>query len=268
MNKVVVAAIASSLIVLTGCKSTGKQANNITHLNLEPFKITLPKDIDAKLASVSFFLEKKHLRTTDASSEYFEQYQAKLPSPNQLALSGCFASYSRQTGMGYRSCEKYHAIAKGITAESSNTLTITPSHLEREQGRMLFIPIKFPNTTTDDYLHWLARHNVTSPKNEVKSKYSVEATRSNFERRLSKEWNALPTTHTTQQLLKQYKDVYLVELSESMNAVIAAKFFPYRDGSIVNYQLVGISLPSNSKHVDWNKGFKQANQIINEIINL
>ena len=118
---------------------------------------------------------------------------------------------------------------------------------------MGIIPISTPSATEQGWYSYMSGHSAYY-SNKLESEYPSESIKGNFDRLLSR--NVVGSGRVNA-ATRQYRNLYKMNV-DGFEILISAEFFPYKNCSIVDYVVQGVSNPdSNTKFVDWTGVMKQ-----------
>lgn len=252
--------LALGLGTLYGCGTMGVAPQITETVSAEPFVAVVPKNLINKEASLlkglrlTPFKNKKDVGQpieTFYSVEFTENKEA-----SQLETAVCRGDYHVSTQSTHSSCVYYDAKVSVSDLGESYKVSIEPFQVRTKKGKnAIFIPIKPPVVTMDMWYGWLSDHDVFVA-HKAESKYSPESIKGNFDRKLE---NYLWGEGKKDAALRQYKTTYLMSLVGPLKAYVGASFYPYRDGTIVEFKVKGESKhEKGNKSVDWATGMNVA----------
>lgn len=249
---------------LVGCKATAPAAPPQALTNMESFEIVLPKDVvgNEKTWNVDFRPFQNGNYGSSGIFDFFSVDYKADKNNSELNISACNGE-RYDTGRVYQSCTSYLSDIKITEKENHRVLTITPKLKSESKGGLL-IPEPIPNITFDKLYGYLSSQEVTF-KGNITSKFNSESIKGNFDRlmpRYSWKRGKADVAH------RQFKDTYSLTLSSGESVVISAGFYPYRDGSIVEY-VVKATTENNPRmrKIDWVKASKEVKDQIEKIVN-
>ncbi|MCF2908318.1 hypothetical protein L1285_08280 [Pseudoalteromonas sp. DL2-H2.2] len=249
---------------LVGCKATPLPPPQVLS-NMESFEVILPNDVvgNTKTWNVNFrpFQNGSREQGSNIYNYFSVDYTANTQT-SELDISACNGE-RYPNGTDYKSCASYLADVTVTKKENHKILTITPKLKSLSRGGFLiFKPI--PKMTIDKLYGYLSRQEITF-KGNITSKFNTESIKGNFDRLMTRHsWRAgqADAAH------RQFKDTYTLTLSTGEQVVISAGFYPYRDGSIVEYVVNSITQNDPSvRQVDWVKTSEEVKKHIEKVVN-
>lgn len=264
MKKLLATSIAIGVTtILTGCVATTPAAPPMPLTNMEPFTIIVPKNADSTDTwNVKFDSYRRELRGSTADIRNYFVAEHTLVGQNELKSDFCneerFAS-----GSVYQSCVTYTSDVVTKDLGENTEVTIQPK-LRTEKKEGLLIAISIPNFKHENLYGYLSSHSITT-NGKITSEFPSESIKGNFDRLASKySWKS----GTADSAHRQFKDTYIIKTSSGIQGRVSAGFYPYREGSLVQYVLDGMSQADNAtRKVDWSEAMKEINKTLEIIVN-
>ena len=257
--------IVFSLIPIIGCKTlnVGKQSanntpteetknkannsdkdkDNVIAINSDTFSIVVPKDISetgSHIKGVKFFKFEKQTSNKkklamfsfmSKGSKKFATGSHKFDAASSILKSSFCNVYQAKTSKNrYSSCEIYLSNVKIDELDDRYQVGITPYQLEKRQGRdPMFMSIDFLGIDTEKFLSSLANQSIYYSE-EVTSDYPAASIKGDFDRTFKRV--QFKSGARISDELKKYKYIYSIDLDDNVNVIVAAAFYPYKNGSI------------------------------------
>lgn len=248
--------ITASIFALASCSTTKPLITN--NLAAKPFTIIAPKNLiqDKTTFFEGIILKSfiKDKRISPKLEKYYSVEFAEQPQKKILVTSACNGERITSTNSKFQSC--IHFDSRVIVEDNGETFNISliPYQARSEQGRnALFFPISPPSIDLNNWYGWVAKHNIKFRDNII-SKYSPESIKANFDRsfmrldnRAAEEWLITKGDEGN----RQFFDRYLMKLENEFSALVAAHFYPYKDGSMVELIIEGRSKNISLRTIDW-----------------
>ena len=244
--------------------------------NASPLTITVPKDLEGsdktlkgiRFRSVDYTQQQGDIlpgvhSTANTILDFFSVGFSE-PAPGQLTTTMC---RGEQYDDGHRdkSCVAYDARVVITEEADQSRIIITPIKMRAEQGRNgIFLPINLPKFDLSDWYRYVSDQLITA-KYKVTSKYGPESIKGNYDRSLPKKQFSEGEADGA---LRQFKDAYLIDEKGEFKVIVRAAFYPYRDGSMVEFYLEGDSRDKKTiTSVDWKAALASTKSKLDKIAN-
>jgi hypothetical protein len=249
--------------VLTGCGITTPAAPPMQLTNMEAFTIIVPKNVNnTNTWNVKFNSFQRKLRgSTPEIPKHFRATHTEV-GENEIKFDFCNTETFSNTSV-YKSCVTYTSDVVTKDLGENTEITIQPKLRTETKGGLL-IPISIPNIDHDYFYGYLSRHSITT-NGKITSEFPSESIKGNFDRMASRySWKSgkADAAH------RQFQDTYVIKTSSGVEGRVSMGFYPYREGSIVQYVVDGTSKTNNAaRKVDWSKAMKEISKTIEQIVN-
>jgi hypothetical protein len=265
MKKTMTSFVALSVAgLLSGCGATSfisVAPPSETAISATPFTIVVPKDIEGSAANLKG-VQLSPFQNRSGQLEFFSvQYEQKQS--NELTTSVCRGD-AHNTGRKYQSCVHIDSQVSIQEHADSYEIIVNPIKSRSEQGRSaIMLPIALPDVDVNKWYAWTSNQTVAY-KGKTTASFSPESIKGNFDRKLKRHsWG----NSQADGALRQFKDTYIINLGDGMRAVVGAAFFPYRDGTMIEYYIKGEAGTQNGvTSRDWNKAISLARAEIDKVI--
>lgn len=253
-------------LLLIGCGSTQPPPPPQPLTNMEPFKIIVPKDLNSTDTWGINFNSHRRVRngSTYEIGKHFVVGHQKV-SQNEMKTNFCNTETYSSTGRTHSSCVTVTSDVEINDLGDSSEIMISPKlKTNGPKGGTLIFTISHPDLKNEHLYSYFSSHKV-SHSGKITSSFPSESIKGNFDRLAKKfSWNAGQSDSAH----RQFKDTYLIKTSNGIEGIVSAGFFPYRDGSIVQYVVEGVSKGKQSiREVDWNEAMKEIEEKIQKIVN-
>jgi hypothetical protein len=253
-------------LLISGCNVLQTQPPQSLAVSGAPFTIELPKDLNYSQGDgwgLDFYSFKNKNFSGTIQHFFSVEFDAEQEL-NALSTNICRGEIM-ESGSTFQSCVKYTADINMQTFADSVKLTITPKEKTVAQGRnAIFIPISLPEIDLEDWYGYLSSQKITTSKIKVTSPYPSESVKGNFDRMLSQhKWGSgqADAAH------RQFQNTYKITVNADTDVLVSAGFYPYRDGSIVEYVITGVSGNNkNLRTINWNLTLKEVKAKIASVI--
>ena len=248
---------------LIGCKATNPPAPPQEITNPEQFEIVLPKVVseNEKTWNVNFLPFNNGSYGSSGIYDFYSVEYIANKETSEMNFSACNGE-KYNTGSVYKSCVNYLADIEVIDSEEQRTLKIRPK-LKTESKKSFIIPKAVPDVSIEQFFGYLSNQEIIF-KGSITSQFNIESVKGNFDRLLSNyDWQGeADAAH------RQFKDTYTFNVSSGENIIISAGFYPYRDGSIVEYAVKAISdYNPKTRKIDWAKVTEEVRDYLNKVVN-
>lgn len=264
MKEIIKTTLAVALATtITGCGMTTPAAPPQPLTNMEAFTVILPNNVAySDTWNIDFRPFQNEKRGSSAEIRKHFKANYKKVNNSELESSFCNTETFSSTGSQYKSCVTYLSDVVTKDLGDATQVTIQPKLRSEVKGGLL-IPISIPKVDNMAFYGYLSSQKVTI-KNKITSEYPSEAIKGNFDRMAtSYKWGGeADAAH------RQFKDSYIIRTSTGIEGRISAGFYPYREGSIVQYVVDGLSSNNSAtRSVDWQQAMAEIQKRIEEIVN-
>lgn len=258
VKKVLVLSIATTIIA--GCNSTPPPPPETLN-NAAAFEVLIPAVASGNQNTWNVDFRPFTNGSYGSSSIYNFYKVGYQPDGDNMKFSACNGErYS--TGRTYQSCTHYDLKGNVVTDDSGNsTLTLIPVMKTQEKGGLI-IDKRIPDVTLEKLYGYLSSQKIEFA-GKVTSEYSPESIKGNFDRMLSSySWGGeADAAH------RQFKDSYNFRTSQGASVIISAGFYPYREGSIVQYAIRATTdNDETARKVDWVEISEEVRKKIEQVV--
>jgi hypothetical protein len=256
----------SIAMLISGCMATKKPPQIELITNAESFEVILPLGAESEGTTGWNIDFRPFTNYTIAKGstikDFYQITYNEVTSSSELTTNIC-RGQKFETGSVFKSCINYLADVKTTRSEDDLKVIITPKKEIKQVGGFM-MDISLPNVNISDYFGYLSSQEVTV-RSKITSKYSSEAIKGNFDRLLKRhKWEngQADAAH------RQFKDTYLMTLNNNTDVHISVGFYPYRDGSIVEFVATGISSKNNqTRSINWSTIFNEIEEKLKGVVN-
>lgn len=228
------------ILLLQACVQTAPPKT--TAISGKEFKIIVPKGLErteSQAWGINFMPFRNVIRRNSKGSieEFYSVGYELASSTNQLVTKACKGDYFISTRSVYQSCIEYKIGHKVVDKGESLEITLTPKQKTTTPGKnLVFIPMPLPKVNETSLPGWLSSQRVQL-RGQIISDFPSESIKGNFDRLLENySWGAkADAAH------RQFRDSYAIKMNKDITVVISAGFYPYKNGSMIEYIIEGRS---------------------------
>jgi hypothetical protein len=225
-----------------------------------PVTILVPKDVEGASSALKGIELQPAERTLNERERTFSSVDFDSQKPGELTVRNCRGErYS--TGDKAQSCVSFDAHVDSREEPEQWRLTLTPTLRRDEPGHdALFLPIDLPKASLADWYYSVSHHGVEA-RYKIESTFPPEALKANFDRLLHR-----VKPGEADGAIRQYHDVYALDLDQALNVRVGLSFFPYHTGSLAEVYLLGESAGAESSTaIDWTTRLRAAKERLEAI---
>jgi hypothetical protein len=251
--------------LLVSCAGGAITKPTETAVSDKPFVIEVPKGLTGEESLLKGVKINNYKRFKGKAPvlDFFSVNMIEHPDTSELTTEICRGDYYSSTRDYDKSCIFYDAKVSITEKTSSYTIVITTYKLRTKQGKnSLFFPIDLPKTGINRWYDWIARQTIEF-SDKVTSRYPSVSIKGNFDRKFDK----YPLTKKSDADLKQFKDAYVLPTDGDTYVYVAAAFYPYREGSLVELEYRASDYNRNGgTSADWVSIVKKAKSAVKRVV--